>query len=150
MEAPFPFCICPTDPGIVLLYQFFNGRWETYVRQWKKINNSNFSPFRKASISSVKFITLCHIHILEVSFLPALWEREIYFLLTSLLKEFSSIFSVSASARGFFRVCKNKAAFLLRSACSCFSFDSLEACASFSLAAAANLSSSFCFAKKDN
>lgn len=68
----------------------------------------------------------------------------------SLLKEFSSIFSVSASARGFFRVCKNSAAFLLRSACSCFSFDSLEACASFSLAAAANLSSSFCFAKKDS
>lgn len=71
------------------------------------------------------------------------------FLLTSLLK-FSSIFSVSASAKGFFRVCKNSAAFLLRSACSCFSFDSLEACASFSLAAAANLSSSFCFAKKRN
>lgn len=72
--------------------------------------------------------------------------RWTYVKLTSTLKGFSSAFPASASGRGFFKVCKNKAAFLLRSAWSCFSLDSLDACASFSLAAAASRSSSFCFA----
>lgn len=42
--------------------------------------------------------------------------------------------------------CRNRAAFRLRSACSCFSLHSLEAWASFSRAAAAKRSSSFCLA----
>lgn len=51
-----------------------------------------------------------------------------------------------SSASGPRSVCRNRAAFRLRSACSCFSFHSLEAWASFSRAAAAKRSSSFCLA----
>lgn len=68
---------------------------------------------------------------------------------TSTLNALSSSFPTSVSGRGFFKVCKNKAAFLLRSAWSCFSFDSLDAWASFSRAAAARRSSSFCFATEN-
>lgn len=72
---------------------------------------------------------------------------------TQINKQTSDAAAVSSvrldSASGPRRVCRNRAAFLLRSAWSCLSFDSLEAWASFSLAAAANRSSSFCLAGKE-
>lgn len=59
----------------------------------------------------------------------------------------SALLASGSPAKGPRRVCRKSAAFLFLSACSCFSLDSLDAWASFSLAAAARRSSSFCLAK---
>lgn len=59
----------------------------------------------------------------------------------------STLLASGSPAKGLRRVCRKSAAFLFLSACSCFSLDSLDAWASFSLAAAARRSSSFCLAK---
>lgn len=53
----------------------------------------------------------------------------------------------ASPAKGLRRVWRKSAAFLFLSACSCFSLDSFDAWASFSRAAAARRSSSFCLAK---
>lgn len=59
----------------------------------------------------------------------------------------SALFASGSPETGPRSVCRKSAAFLFLSACNCFSFDSLEAWASFSRAAAASRSSSFCLAK---